>query len=198
MNAIKTLTRDLLASIWRLFFLSALSECVAGKSTKVNYWRVRPSAGGRLYVGSQSLVRAEMVYERPNVSISIGSRTFVGRGLFTIAEKLTIGDDVMISWNVTIADHNSHSISFSERRHDVTDALVGRKDWENIRIEPVVVQNKVWIGFGASILRGVSIGEGAVVAANSVVTKNVDAWTIVGGNPARELRRIPEKDRWVE
>jgi acetyltransferase-like isoleucine patch superfamily enzyme len=54
---------------------------------------------------------------------------------------------------------------------------------------PVVIEDDVWIGFGSAVLKGVTIGRGAVVAAMSVVTKDVPAYTIVAGNPAREIGR---------
>ena len=57
------------------------------------------------------------------------------------------------------------------------------------------IGNKSWVGLNAIILRGVEIGEGAVVAAGSVVIKNVPAWTIVGGNPAHVIREIPMEER---
>lgn len=55
---------------------------------------------------------------------------------------------------------------------------------------PVYIGDKVWIGFNVIILKGVDIGEGAVVAAGSVVTKNVPEWTLVGGNPAKVIRQL--------
>jgi galactoside O-acetyltransferase len=54
----------------------------------------------------------------------------------------------------------------------------------------VRIGDKSWIGFNASILKGVTIGEGAVVAACSVVTADVEAWSLVAGNPARPIRRL--------
>jgi acetyltransferase-like isoleucine patch superfamily enzyme len=54
--------------------------------------------------------------------------------------------------------------------------------------KPVIIENKCWIGFNSIILKGVTVGEGAVVAAGSVVTKRVDPFTIVGGNPAELLK----------
>lgn len=191
----KRLVRDAIANLWRFFFLSDLAVCSLGKDSRVNYWRIRASKDGILKVGSQSLIRSEFVFERPNVEIVIGDRTFIGRGLFTIAERLEVGNDVMISWGVTISDHNSHSLKFSERANDVVNALAGVKYWDAIKVAPVRIENKVWLGFGCSILKGVTIGEGAIVAANSVVTKDVDPWTIVAGNPAKLIREIPENER---
>jgi galactoside O-acetyltransferase len=53
-----------------------------------------------------------------------------------------------------------------------------------------VIQDKVWIGFGASILKGVTVGEGAVIGAQAVVTRDVAPYTVVAGNPARIIRHI--------
>ncbi|HWY61214.1 MAG TPA: acetyltransferase [Rhizomicrobium sp.] len=55
---------------------------------------------------------------------------------------------------------------------------------------PVVISDKAWIGFGTTILKDVTVGEGAVVGACSVVTKDVELWTVVAGNPVRILRRL--------
>ena len=115
--------------------------------------------------------------------------------LFRSAQRVDIGDDVLISWGTTIVDHNSHATSFTLRSNDAVDWLEGKKDWTNVKIAPVKISNKVWIGFNCIILKGVTIGEGAVVGAGSVVTKDVPPWTIVAGNPARIIREIPENER---
>ena len=61
--------------------------------------------------------------------------------------------------------------------------------------KPIVIKDKAWIGFNSIILKGVTIGEGAIVGAGSVVTKDVPPYTIVAGNPARIVREIPENER---
>lgn len=101
-----------------------------------------------------------------------------------------MGDDVVISWGVTIVDHNSHSLSWPERANDVLDWGRGTKDWQNVKIAQVQIDNKVWIGFNAIILKGVAIGEGAIVAAGAVVTKDVPPYSVVAGNPARVIRTL--------
>jgi len=196
MNKIKKIIRNVLALLARFTLSRKLEICTIGKGSRVNFWRIRPCHGGIFKVGEKSLIRSEMVYEREGAIIEIGNRTFVGRGLFTIAEHLVIGDDVLISWNVTIADHNSHSLKFSERSNDVEmNAFQGIKLWDYVKVAPVKIENKAWIGFGCSLLKGVTVGEGAVVGANSVVTKDVPPWTIVAGNPAKVIRKISESER---
>lgn len=109
-----------------------------------------------------------------------------------LAQRISLGDDVVISWGVTIVDHNSHAIEWSQRANDVLNWGKGTKDWTNVTIAPVQIQNKVWIGFNASILKGVTIGEGAIVAAEAVVTKDVPAYSVVAGNPAMVVRTLSD------
>ena len=145
-------------------------------------------------IDEQSQVDGAICFDKDNGLISIGKRSFINGSLIA-AQKIEIGDDVLISWGVTVVDHNSHAISFYERSQDVVNWRLGKKDWANVKIAPIKISNKVWIGFNSIILKGVTIGEGAIVGAGSVVTKDVPAWTIVAGNPARVIREIPEDER---
>jgi acetyltransferase-like isoleucine patch superfamily enzyme len=147
-----------------------------------------------LNIEAQTQVIGTLIFERENASISIGKRVFIS-GSIIAAQRVDIGDDVLVSWGTTIVDHNSHSTSFTLRSNDAVDWLEGKKDWTHVKIAPVKISNKVWIGFNCIILKGVTIGEGAVVGAGSVVTKDVPQWTIVAGNPARVIREIPENER---
>ncbi len=134
--------------------------------------------------------------EVDGVVIKIGDRTFIGNRSLVAARSIVIGSDVLISWNVTIVDHQSHSIEFAERERDVTEWLHGRKDWTHVKVSLVRIGDKVLIGFGASVLPGVTIGEGAVIGACSVITKDVEPWTVDAGNPARVIRTLsPFDDR---
>lgn len=147
-------------------------------------------------VGEGSLISGRIVFERDHAILSIGTRTFLGGGtLLDVSDRIAIGDDVLIAWGTTIVDHNSHSISFSKRKNDVLDWQCANKDWSNVPIAPVKIEDKVWIGFNSIILKGVTIGQGAVIGAGSVVTKDVAPWTIVAGNPARLIREIPQEER---
>ena len=187
----KSLVKWLLAWIFRLRWRARYGELSIGKSSRVAFWKIRPTARNRLMVGAQSIVEAKVVFERAGAGLTIGDRTFIGCGVLTIAEDVFIGSDVMLAWGVTVFDHDSHSVRFVERQNDVTDWLKGRKNWSVVRCAAVRVCDKAWIGFDSIILKGVTIGEGAVVGAGSVVTKDVPRWTIVAGNPAREIGEIP-------
>lgn len=111
-------------------------------------------------------------------NISIGNNFFANYNLTILDEaKVSIGDNVFIGPNVNIYTA-CHPIE-SEPRNT-------RVQWA----EPVTIGNNVWIGGNATILPGVTIGDNAVVGAGSVVTKNVEADTVVGGNPARLIKRI--------
>jgi len=164
-------------------------------TAKLNFRGVRLYAGCSLEVGEGTIVEGSLVSEREDSRIAIGRNTFIGISLLASAERIEVGDDVMISGGCFLLDHNSHSIGWTGRKQDVKDWYHGRKDWANVIIKPIKIGDKSWIGLNVIILKGVEIGEGAVVAAGSVVTKNVLPWTIVGGNPARVIREIPIEER---
>lgn len=187
--------RKIISRIFYRLRASAFSECDLGPSSAVDFWKISPQKGVKLRVGKQSLVRTKIVYEKPSAQVSIGERTFIGMGTITVANHVQIGSDVLIAWGVTISDHNSHSIRFSERAEDVVLWGKGEKDWTNVPISQIRVHDKVWIGTQSILLSGVEIGEGAVVGAGSVVTKDVPPWTIVAGNPAKIIRELSEDER---
>lgn len=152
-----------------------------------------------LRIGGECVVDGNFIIERPGSKITLGERNHVGGGTtFICANEIFVGDDVTIAWGCTIYDHNSHSIVWEERKNDTRQEIddlrctgdpVRNKDWSHVKSKSIRICDKVWIGFGATIMKGVTIGEGAVVAANSVVVKDVEPYTVVGGNPAVLLKR---------
>jgi galactoside O-acetyltransferase len=166
------------------------SRVSIGRNTKLRWWRLRSLRGGRLSIGCDSIVHCRIDFDSEGANVRIGSRCYLGASHLVCHTAIDVGDDVIMSWGVTIVDHDSHSPHWHERQHDVGDWMQGRKRWDAIRIAPVIIEAKVWIGFGAAILRGVTIGEGAVVGACSVVTRDVPPYTVVAGNPARVVRRL--------
>ena len=114
-------------------------------------------------------------------NITIGKNVFFNSGCrFQDQGGIVIGDGTLIGHNVVIATIN----------HD----LDPRKERKN-HYAPVVIGSHVWIGSNATILPGVTVGEWAVVAAGAVVTKDVEPYTVVGGVPAKFIKRIA-REKW--
>jgi maltose O-acetyltransferase len=110
--------------------------------------------------------------------IHIGARTFVNFGLMALdVAKIVIGDDVQIGPNVQLLTP-THP----------TDAQLRRGKWEAAK--PIKIEDNVWLGGGAIVLGGVSVGENAIVGAGAVVTKDVPPNSVVMGNPARVVRSL--------
>jgi acetyltransferase-like isoleucine patch superfamily enzyme len=139
------------------------------------------------------------IYMEPNTNLIVNGYNQVGRGsllwlveggaielqggeTFTAGtskiiskEKVTIGRGVMIAWGVTICDHDFHKLYVNDEQLTET--------------APVVIEDNVWVGMDATILKGVTVGAGAVVAARAVVTRDVPARCVVAGNPATVVKR---------
>ncbi|MCF8069581.1 MAG: acyltransferase [Desulfobacterales bacterium] len=141
------------------------------------------------------MINGKIIFECEDASVQVGDNTFIGGSKLICSKKITIGNDVLIAWGCTIVDHNSHAIKFSLRKNDVSEWMSGRKEWTHVDQKEVMICDKSWIGFDSIILKGVTVGEGSIVGAGSVVTKDVPPWTIVGGNPAKTIREIPENER---
>jgi len=153
---------------------------------------VREPHDCRVSIGDSSNVECSITLERKGACVSIGSRSHIGGGTAISAASLVeIEDDVLIAFDALIMDHNSHSLDFEQRQHALRDWVAGAFTWEGVSIAPTKIKSKSWIGARAIILRGVTIGEGAIVAAGSVVTRDVASWTVVGGNPARLIKELP-------
>lgn len=163
---------------------------------------LRAPKSGETYleIGAKSMVDSSFVFETETGHIKVGERVHIGGGTQLISRNnITIGDDVIIAWNCTIYDHNSHSIHWEERKNDVSreweNAVKGLpvlldKNWSVVKSAPITIGDKVWMGFGVTVLKGVTIGEGAVIGACSVVTKDVPPYTVVAGNPAQVIKTL--------
>ena len=119
-------------------------------------------------------------------SLSIGKNSGFSGVQICCTKNITIGNNVWVGANVTIYDTDFHPIDPYERLKLDTPALSAE----------VVIEDCVWIGSNAMILKGVHIGKGAVIAAGSIVTKDVPELTIYGGNPAKFIREIPRNEKY--
>jgi acetyltransferase-like isoleucine patch superfamily enzyme len=107
-------------------------------------------------------------------------------------ELIEIGDYALISWNVVLMDTYRLSYDKGRRREALRQLPLGPRHWVESQIEPrpVRIGRNTWIGFDSCILPGVTVGEGSIVGARSVVDRDVPPHTIVAGNPARIIRAI--------
>jgi galactoside O-acetyltransferase len=153
-----------------------------------------------LSIGNDTILNCEITFESQEGEIVVGNNTFLGGSHLICRTKIEIGDNVFIAWGGTIYDHDSHSLDYREREKDIQQQLldfrsgknfIENKNWDVVNSKPIKICSNAWIGMNCTILKGVTIGEGAIVAAGSVVTKDVAAWTVVGGNPAKFIKRIP-------
>ncbi|MBD3729210.1 MAG: acyltransferase [Sphingomonadales bacterium] len=166
----------------------ARCDATVAARTKVNWQGIGNRPPARLEIGEGSIFEGTIKAERPTAVVRIGRNTFIGASSLTCAQEIEIGDDVLISWGCTIIDHHSHGLRWEERATDVSEYFEGRKDWSNVRMAPVRIGDKAWIGFNTIVLAGVTIGEGAVIGCGSIVTRDVPAYAVVAGNPARIIR----------
>jgi acetyltransferase-like isoleucine patch superfamily enzyme len=170
---------------WRLTRSCILAADVSVTDTA----RVMNSAGpSAVTIGTHTLFMGEVLIVRTGGQVQIGEWCFVGpQARIWALQSIEIGDRVFVSHGVHIFDNNSHSRSANERHARFKELQQeGRhRTPEAVASKPVQIGDDVWIGFNAVILKGVTIGRGAVVAAGCVVTKDVAPYTIVAGNPAR-------------
>lgn len=156
----------------------------------------------RVSAGHKCMLAGTYIFETDTGYVSIGDRCHIGGSTFISRSGIEIEDDVTIAWGVTFYDHDSHSVIWEGNREydtvteyeDVTGYgdPIRNKNWDIVKTAPIHICSKAWIGMNALILKGVTIGEGAVVAAGSVVTKDVAPWTVVAGNPAKVVKTIKE------
>lgn len=145
-----------------------------------------------IQVGANTHIKGELLTFAHGGEIAIGEYCYVGeQSHIWSARKINIGNRVLISHSVNIFDSLTHPINPRERHQHYLGIITnGHPERLNLGEAPVQIDDDVWIGCQAIILRGVTIGKGAIVAAGAVVTKDVPPLCIVAGNPARLVRHL--------
>jgi acetyltransferase-like isoleucine patch superfamily enzyme len=133
---------------------------------------------GRASFGKEQVTRGNAVFRVEGGELTVGDKCFFNQNVsITCKKKVVIGDGCQIANNVVIVDHDH----------------AGCENWGSYVETPVVIGNDVWICRGAVILKGVTLGDGCVVAANSVVTKSFPSNVLIGGVPAKIIK---ENIKW--
>ena len=167
----------IIALIIYKLILSHLPNSERGNWISLAIRKLRGSVGKILFDHCGSHVNIEKGADfGTGKGIAIGNYSGIGVNC-KVRGPLTIGEYVMMGPNVTILTH-THNI---ER----TDIPMGQ---QGMRVAEVVIGNDVWIGMRVIIMPGVKVGDGAVIGAGAVVTKDVPAFTVVGGVPAKIIK----------
>jgi len=163
---------------------------ISGEATIYNNGTDRSN----IIIGRGSRIFGDLFTFHHGGAIEIGEDCFLGpTSRIWSAKKIKIGNRVLISHNVNIHDNISHPLDWQERHKEFVDFVnTGVHEKVDINSREIIIEDDVWIGFNAIILKGVRIGRGAIIGAGSVVVKDVEPWTVNVGSPARFVKKIED------
>lgn len=163
----------------------APSANIMGSGTIINHMKNKEL----VRIGNYTNLQGELLIMEQGGSISIGDYCYIGAGSRIWSGKnIKIGNRVLISHNVNIHDNIAHPLDAADRHNDFLHIFLGREmQPEAYRAEQIVIGDDVWIGFNATILKGVNIGDGAVIGACTLVTKDVPPFSVVIGQSDQKI-----------
>lgn len=153
---------------------------------------INPSGNkGNIRIGKMCDIDA-VIMTQDNGKIIVGDFTTIRYdSIVGASERIEIGSHVIISNRVTIYDNNNHPTDVEMREKMCESGFTSELwQWKYSAHSPVKIGDNVWIGEKSTILKGVTIGNGSIVACNSVVTHDVEENTVVAGNPARLVKKL--------
>lgn len=158
-----------------------MANCFADKPGNIEigdfceiYGKIESQGDGKIFIGNNCIICNDSI---------VGS-----------VDSIKIGDCVVISNHVHIYDNNNHPTDPKIRREMCLNDFHDEKwKWIYSESSPIVIEDDVWIGEYAAVLKGVTIGTGSIVASHAVVTKNVPPYSIVAGNPAKVVKELPHE-----
>jgi acetyltransferase-like isoleucine patch superfamily enzyme len=161
--------------------------------------KIRNARGdsGKIVIGPHTRVLGELFTFAHGGEIRIGEWCYIGEASrIWSAISIELGDRVLVSHSVNIFDSLTHPIGAAARHEQVKQIFEqGHPLSLSLDESPVRIQNDAWIGAGAMIMRGVTVGEGGIVAAGAIVTRDVPPYSIVAGNPAVLVRELSADER---
>lgn len=137
------------------------------------------TGGGAIIIGNSVMIKSAKhkpveFYVAENASVSIGDGTFINRGThLSCSEAIKIGRNCLIGDDCVLIDNDYHAIGGGQAKS-----------------APIVLEDGVWLAIKVIVLRGVTIGEGSIIGAGSVVTRSIPPYTFAAGAPARVIRKI--------
>lgn len=159
-----------------------------------------------IVIGDYSRVCNATLICKANAKLTLGNYSVVQDHVFLrCAQEISIGNFVGIAENSVVVDNNTHRLGLEnwiEHRVRVAPGGPGYpglgNGWELSDSDPIRIEDGVWIGANCTVLKGVTIGEGAVVARGSIVTKDVEPHTLVAGLPAKPIKTLEKPERSIE
>ncbi len=180
-----TLYSRLQCAIWKVHLGSKC--CFWGR---MHIWRIAKS---KIEIGTQCRFRSAhwsnrvginrpcaLSTIRPGALLSVGNNCGFSGTVISAASSIVLGDNILCGANVTITDTDWHHIDKAKE---------GKQQAPSA---PVVIKDNVWLGMNVTVLKGVTIGRGSVIAPHSVVTKDIPEGVLAGGQPARVIRELNE------
>ena len=164
----------------RLIAPFALAGCQVGPGARVRGWPSVENEGGSIRIGRNfalfTYLAKVQLYAGPGGELVIGHDTFVNNGtILSASRSIRIGDRVNIAPHCVLMDNDFH----------------GTVDRDGPpKMSPIVIEDDVWLGTRVTVLRGVTIGRGSVIAAGAVVTKDIPPGVLAGGVPAKVIKRL--------
>jgi acetyltransferase-like isoleucine patch superfamily enzyme len=148
-----------------------------------------------VYGRGAATYRGTMFDLGPSGKVRLGDYVLVHGARITCDDRIEIGDYCLISWNVLLMDSRRLPLDRERRREEL-----GRVPFRQERVleceaspRPIRVESNVWIGFGVCVLPGVTIGEGSIIGAHSVVDSDIPRYCVAAGNPARVIKTLDPK-----
>lgn len=163
------------------------SSCILTTKTQISL--LFGSRADDIKIGNRVILKGTLVSEYGG-KIIMGNYSQLGFGSKILSvNSVIVGDYTAIAGNVVICDNNNHPVNPHDRLI-IRKTLPGsiERSWKYSDNAPIIIGENCWIGENSRICKGVTIGDGSIVAANSVVTKNVPANCIVAGNPAKIVK----------
>jgi len=161
--------------------------------TSLTFELCRSQSQVSLRLGRGSAVYKDTMFDLgSHAQVQVGEYALIHGARIICDAELKIGNYALISWQVVLMDTYRVPFDLVKRRQILERASrqTSRYLSADVPAQPICIQDNVWIGFDACILPGVTIGEGAIVGARSVVTQDVPPYTVVAGNPARVVRQV--------
>lgn len=170
--------------------------------------RIKNESGDpeKIVIGDNCKISSGIITCKKNGFVQLGKFSVLqDDAALSCLERIVVGNYTGIAARTLIIDNNTHSIEVEDRiAHRIRVSPIGvgysglGNGWEMSESSPVKIGDCVWIGADCTILKGVTIGDGSIVARASVVTKNVPPYTIVAGNPARVVKTLEQPVESIE